>query len=117
MPLVLFFFKQKTAYGIFACLEFRRVLFRSRAHRARLPRDWLAEHQAAIEVFYLPAYSPELNPDEGVHADLQQAVPRKAPARSQQQLKRAVIGHMRRLSRMPKRIRSYFQHPKFRYAA
>src|SRR3712207_1527620 len=93
------------------------ILDRLRVHRAHLTRDWLAEHQAAIEVFYLPAYSPELNPDEGVHADLQQAVPRKAPARSQQQLKRAVIGHMRRLSRMPKRIRSYFQHPQFRYAA
>jgi hypothetical protein len=62
-------------------------------------------------------HSPDLNPDEGVHADLKQAVPREAPARSKPQLKRAVIRHMRRLSRMPKRIRSIFQHPQFRYAA
>jgi transposase len=93
------------------------ILDRLRAHRARLTRDWLAEHRSEIEVHYLPSYSPELNPDEGVNADLKQAVPRKAPARSKQQLKRATISHMRSLSKTPKRIRSIFQHRQFRYAA
>jgi len=77
----------------------------------------LAGREAAIEVFYLPGYSPELNPDEGVNGDLKQAVTRKAPARSKQHLKRAVIGHMRRLSRSPERVRSFFGHETFRYAA
>jgi transposase len=93
------------------------ILDRLPVHRARPVRDWLAEHQGEVAVFYLPAYSPDLNPDEGVHADLKQAVTRKAPARNKPHLKRAVISHMRRLSRMPKRIRSIFQHPQFRYAA
>ena len=93
------------------------ILDRLRVHRARLTRDWLAEHSSAIEVFYLPAYRPELNPDEGVNADLKQAVPRKAPARSKQQLRRAAISHMRSLSKRPRRIRSIFRHPQFRYAA
>ena len=93
------------------------ILDRLKAHRARLTRDWLAEHRADIEVHYLPPYSPESNPDEGVHADLEQAVPRRAPARSEQQLKRASIGHMRSLSRRPQRIRSIFRHRQFRYAA
>ena len=48
---------------------------------------------------------------------LKQAVPRKAPARSKQQLKRAAISHMRSLSKRPQRIRCIFQHPQFRYAA
>jgi transposase len=93
------------------------ILDRLRVHRARLTQDWLAEHRSEIEVFYLPSYSPELNPDEGVNADLKQAVPRKAPARSKQQLRRAAISHMRSLSNRPQRIRSIFQHPQFRYAA
>ncbi len=93
------------------------ILDRLKAHRARLTRDWLAAHRSEIEVHYLPPYSPELNPDEGVNADLKQAVPRKAPARSKQQLKRAAISHMRSLSKKPKRIRSVFQHQQFRYAA
>jgi transposase len=93
------------------------ILDRLRVHRARLVRDWLAGHSAKIEVYYLPSYSPDLNPDEGVNADLKQAVPRKAPARSKPQLKRAAISHMRSLSRRPQRIRSIFRHPQFRYAA
>jgi transposase len=93
------------------------ILDRLKAHRARLTRDWLAEHRSEIEVFYLPPYSPELNPDEGVNADFKQAVPRKAPARSKQQLKRATISHMRSLAKQPKRIRAIFQHQQFRYAA
>jgi transposase len=93
------------------------ILDRLKAHRARLTRDWLAEHRAEIEVHYLPSYSPELNPDEGVNADLKQAVPREAPARSKQQLKRAAVSHMRSLARRPQRIRSIFRHPQFRYAA
>jgi transposase len=93
------------------------VLDRLKVHRARLTRDWLAAHRSEIEVVYLPSYSPELNPDEGVNADLKQAVPRKAPARSQQQLKRAVASHMRGLSKRPQRIRAIFRHQQFRYAA
>ena len=93
------------------------ILDRLKAHRARLTRDWLAEHRSEIEVHYLPPYSPELNPDEGVNADLKQAVPRKAPARSKQQLKRAAVSHMRSLAKRPKRIRAIFRHQQFRYAA
>jgi transposase len=93
------------------------ILDRLQAHRAKLVQDWLAEHRAEIEVAFLPSYSPELNPDEGVHADLKQAVPRRAPARGRQQLKRATIGHMRSLSKRPARIRAIFQHQQFRYAA
>jgi hypothetical protein len=68
-------------------------------------------------VHYLPSYSPDFNPDEGVNADLKQVVPRKAPARSKPQLKRAAISHMRSLSKRPHRIRSIFRHPQFRYVA
>jgi len=93
------------------------ILDRLKAHRAHLTRDWLAEHRSDIEVHYLPSYSPELNPDEGVNADFKQAVPRKAPARSKQQLKRTSINHMRSLSKRPQRIRAIFHHQQFRYAA
>ena len=35
------------------------ILDNLRVHHARPVKDWVAEHQAAIEVCYLPAYSPE----------------------------------------------------------
>ena len=73
--------------------------------------------EAEIEVFYLPGDSLELNPNEGLNGDRKQAVTRKEPARSEAQLKRALIGHMRKLSKLPDRIRSFFGHKTFRYAA
>ncbi|EIM30422.1 transposase, partial [Microvirga lotononidis] len=93
------------------------ILDRLRVHCAARVRDWLTAHRAKIEVFYLPAYSPELNPEECLNADLKQVVTRQAPARSKQQLKRATVSHMRRLSKSPRRVRSYFSHKPVRYAA
>jgi hypothetical protein len=93
------------------------ILDRLPVHRSARVRAWLAGREAEIEVFHLPGYSPELNPDEGVNGDLKQAVTRKGPARSKAQLKRAVVGHMRKLSKLPHRVRSFFGHKTFRYAA
>jgi transposase len=93
------------------------ILDRLPVHRSAKVRAWLAGREAEIEVFYLPGYSPELKPDEGVNGDLKQAVTRKEPARSKAQLKRAVVGHMRKLSKSPHRVRSFFGHKTFRYAA
>src|ERR671926_1151248 len=93
------------------------ILDRLPVHRSAKVRAWLAGREAEIEVFYLPGYSPELNPDEGINGDLKQVVTRKEPARSKAQLKRAVVGHMRKLSKSPHRVRSVFAHKTFRYAA
>jgi transposase len=93
------------------------LLDRLPVHRSAMVRDWLVGREAEIELFYLPGYSPELNPDEGVNGDLKQAVTHKTPARSKAQLKRAVVGHMRKLSKLPDRVRSFFGHMTLRYAA
>jgi hypothetical protein len=93
------------------------VLDRLPVHRSAEVRAWLAGRGAEIELFYLPGYSSELNPDEGVNGDLKQAGTRKGPARGKAQLKRAVFGHMRRLPKSPDRVRSFFGHKTFHYAA
>src|SRR3712207_4337043 len=93
------------------------ILDRLPVHRSAKVRAWLARREAEIELFYLPGYSPELHPDEGVNGDLKQAVTREEPAHSKAQLKRVVVGHMRKLSKSPQRVRSFFGHKTFRYAA
>jgi transposase len=93
------------------------ILDRLPVHRAAVVREWLARRKAQIEVSYLPSYSPELNPDEGLNADLKQNVTRKAPLRSKQALKQAAVSHMRRLAKSPARVRSFFRQKSMRYAA
>ncbi|MFD8403012.1 IS630 family transposase, partial [Streptomyces sp. NPDC059698] len=53
------------------------------AHRSRKVRDWLAAHPDDIELHFLPPYSPELNPDELVNADLKHSLPKQHRARDQ----------------------------------
>lgn len=93
------------------------ILDNLRVHHAKPVKAWLAEHKDAIEVFYLPSYSPELNPDEMANADLKQAVTKQAPARTKLQLVKATARHLRSVQKQPARIQSYFQHDPVRYAA
>lgn len=93
------------------------VLDNLRVHHAKIVREWLATQVERLEVFYLLSYSPELNPDECLNADLKQAVTALAPARTRGQLKKATVGHLRRLSKSPERVKSYFRHLPVRYAA
>ncbi|RAI54652.1 transposase [Roseicella frigidaeris] len=93
------------------------ILDRLPVHRSAKVRAWLVGREAEIEVFYLPGYSPELNPNEGVNGDLKQAVTREEPARSKAQLKRTVVGHLRKLSKLPGRVHSFFGHKTFRCAS
>lgn len=92
------------------------ILDNLRVHHAKPVKAWLAEHADAIEVFYLPSYSPELNPDEMANADIKQAVTKLAPARTKLQLVKATASHLRSLQRQPERIRKYFEHGPVRYA-
>ena len=93
------------------------ILDRLPVHRAPAVRTWLAERQDRIEVFHLPPYSPELNPDEYLNAHLKRAATAKPPPRSKDELRQHVTRHMRSLSQRPDRVRSFFGHRRARYAA
>lgn len=93
------------------------ILDNLRVHHAKPVKAWLAEHKDEIEIFYLPSYSPELNPDEMANADIKQAVTKLAPARTKKQLVDAAARHLRSVQRQPERIRKYFEHDPVRYAA
>jgi transposase len=88
-----------------------------RVHHSKLVREWLEDHRAQIEVFYLPSYSPELNPDEYLNCDLKVGVHTGVPATSKSELARKAIGHLRMLQKRPARVAKYFKHPKIAYAA
>jgi len=45
----------------------------ARAHSKAI-KKWLSENEDNIQVFYLPSYSPVLNPDELLNADLNSAL-------------------------------------------
>ena len=75
------------------------ILDNLRVHHAKLVKAWLAKQAEKIDVFYLPAYSPELNPDEYLNCDLKSGVHSKRPARNKKQLKAKVLSHLRMLQK------------------
>jgi len=92
------------------------ILDNLKVHHSYIVRDWLSEHKVRIEVFFLPSYSPELNPDEYLNCDLKAGVHSGVPARTKKQLKKKAISHLRKLQKLPNRVMKYFKHPKIHYA-
>ena len=93
------------------------ILDNLRVHHSRPVKAWLAEHKAHIEAFYLPGYSPELNPDERLNADLKHALGSRVQTRTRDKLRAVTKAHMDLLEQSPERVRSYFNDPRVKYAA
>lgn len=88
-----------------------------RVHHSKPVKKWVKEHKDQIELFFLPSYSPELNPDEYLNCDLKDGVHSKVPSRTKIDLKKKTVSHLRKIQKMPGRVRKYFKHPEIAYAA
>ncbi len=93
------------------------ILDNLRVHHAHVVREWLEGKEEQIEIFFLPSYSPELNPDEYLNNDLKQGVHSKTLFRNINSLKNGVVSYMRILQKTPKHVMNYFNHPNITYAA
>jgi transposase len=93
------------------------ILDNLKVHHSQPVRDWLAANTKKIEVFFLPAYSPELNPDEYINGQLKSELRSRPAPGNLDALERAVLSVMRRLQKMPQRILALFKHPAIAYAA
>ena len=93
------------------------ILDNLRVHHSKPVKKWVEEHKNKIELFYLPSYSPELNPEERLNADLRYAIYSKVPVRSKDKLKAATTEHMQTLEKSPERVKKYFQDARVKYAA
>ena len=93
------------------------ILDNLRVHHSKPVKAWLAQRTEQIEVFYLPSYSPELNPEERLNADLKQAMGKRVPVRTKAKLRDAANEHMYMLEKSPQRVQSFFQDPRVKYAA
>ncbi len=93
------------------------ILDNLRVHHSKPVKNWVQDHGDQIELFFLPSYSPELNPDEYLNCDLKDGVHSKVPSRTKVDLKKKAISHLRKIQKSPERVKSYFKHPKIAYAA
>ena len=87
-----------------------------RVHHAKLVQQWAESRQDRIELFYLPPYAPESNPDEYLNHDFKTSLRLEPASRNDDGLLQKAMRIMNRIALQPERIRSYFQHPHAAYA-
>lgn len=93
------------------------ILDRHPVHRSRAVQRWLAEHAEVIRVFYLPSYSPELNPDEMLNHDVKANASGRRRPHDQTQLMDNVRRYLQNRKSNPELVKRYFHEKSVRYAA
>jgi transposase len=84
-------------------------------HKSKETRDWVKERGNRIELFFLPSYSPDLNPDEWVWKNVKNDnISRVVPQRSGHLFEIADRA-LRMLRATPGKIRSFFADPRLAY--
>lgn len=87
------------------------------AHKTKKLNEWLMQNTKRIEVFFLPSYSPELNPQEYVNQDVKtNIIGRKRPV-NKAQMKSNVEDFMYHRKKDKKQVQKYFHQKHVRYAA
>lgn len=88
-----------------------------RVHHSKMVKRWVEKQKDRLLLYYLPSYSPELNPDEYLNCDLKYGISEKPSPRTEKDLKSNVRSHMKMLQNKPERVKKYFKHSSIKYAA
>jgi transposase len=86
-------------------------------HHSGLVKDYVASLRGKLRLFFLPPYSPELNPDEQVWNHVKHHGVAKAGLRNAKELRKYVLARLRSLQRLPWTIRMFFLTPDTQYAS
>ena len=93
------------------------ILDNLRVHHSKIVKNWVEKNKRSIELYYLPSYSPEKNPDEYLNCDLKEGLSQKPAPRTQKKLVSHVEEHMSMLQNNQQRVKKYFKHKDINYAA
>jgi transposase len=93
------------------------ILDNMKDHHAILVQEWLKRHKEEIEIFYLPSYSPQHNPDEYLNGNLKRELAKKGYSKDADELESKARGTMKKLQLNTEHIKSFFQAEKVKYAA
>jgi transposase len=87
------------------------------AHKTKMLNEWLAENKERIEVFFLPPYSPELNPQEYVNQDVKTNIIGKKRPINKAEMRNNVEDFMNGRKNDKSQVQKYFHVSHVRYAA
>ena len=91
------------------------ILDNLKVHHGRLVAAWLEKHKEQIEVFFLPPYAPEYNPDEYLNHALKRSVHAGQLPYTTGDISHKMQSFMRKLQHHPSRVSDFFRHPLLSY--
>jgi transposase len=91
------------------------IMDNSQVHRAKILKEHAAQSNGMLTLFFLPPYSPDLNPDEWVWKNVKHDNLGRASAKSETELAQFASAALTRLKAMPHKIKSFFSDPSLRY--
>jgi transposase len=87
------------------------------SHISKKTKAFVASISKKLELFYLPPYSPDLNPDELVWNHLKTNTVGRSTVTDKANFKKQVTRSMQSLQKNKNKVRSFFQKPSLKYAA
>ena len=93
------------------------IVDRGPAHVSKKTKAFVMTIKDKLELYYLPPYSPELNPDELVWNDLKNNTVGRSIVTSKEEFKDVVIKNMNELRAKKEKVRSFFRKKSCSYAA
>ncbi|MBM4128473.1 MAG: IS630 family transposase [Nitrospira sp.] len=88
-----------------------------RVHHAGKVLKWIDKHHDRISIFYLPPYSPDLNPDERLNNDVKVNASRDRRPANKAELLENMRYYLRVTQNRPDIVKSYFKDRPVQYAA
>ena len=87
------------------------ILDNLKVHHSKLAAVWLEKNKEKMEVFFLPPYAPEYDPDEYWNRALKISVHSGQMPYTTGDISRKIQSFMRRLQHHPSAASSFFPHP------
>ena len=88
-----------------------------KSHHAIIVDDWLKSHSDKIELFFLPTYCPEYNPDEYLNGNLKREMSKLECSKTKEMLKSNVNEIMEKFKNNGSHVASLFLNSYVKYAA
>jgi transposase len=98
----------------------RKVFFvidNLKSHHGKKLQAWIAKRKKEVEVFFLPPYAPEYNPDEYFNGNLKREIAKLPAAKTKKKLESNARGIVKKIQCRPDHVASYFKNKWVLYAS
>jgi transposase len=91
------------------------IMDNSRVHHANIIKDYAQQSNGMLTLFFLPPYSPDLNPDEWVWKNVKHDNLGRACVKNETELAQFAQAVLAKLKELPNKVMAFFGDPALRY--